>query len=128
MSSQVSPSTKRRVKVRPLCSLAALGLTGLVLSACGGSSASSTTGGTTTAAQVPTHMLNTKRVGLAIEQSILSERRLHSKVVCPAAVLQEKGRTFTCIATTGSRKKAVKTVFTVLQTNNLGDVSYASPK
>jgi hypothetical protein len=107
--------------------LATAGLAGLVLSACGSSSSSSSTA-TTTAAQVPTHLLNTKRVALAIEQSILSERQLHAKVTCPAAVPQAKGRTFTCLAATQSHRQRVRTVFTVFQQNDLGKVYYASPK
>jgi hypothetical protein len=109
--------------------IAAAGLAGLVLSACGSSSSSSTSStAATTAAQVPTHLLNTKRVALAIEQSILSERQLHAKVTCPPAVPQAKGRTFTCIAATESHRQRVRTVFTVLQQNDLGKVYYASPK
>src|ERR1700722_1781743 len=104
--------------------IAAAGFASLVLSACGGSSSSSSTT-TTPAAQVPTHLLNTKRVALAIQQSILSERQLHAKVTCPPAVPQAKGRTFTCIAATESHSQRVKTVFTVLQQNDQGKVYYA---
>jgi hypothetical protein len=73
-------------------------------------------------------MLNTKRVALAIEASIRSERQLSSKVTCPPAVPQQKGRTFTCVAQTKSHNQHVKTVFTVFQKNDSGKVNYASPK
>jgi hypothetical protein len=105
--------------------LAAAGLAGLALSACGSSGSSSSTSAN---AQLPNHLLNTKRVALAIEQSILSERQLHAKVTCPAAVPQAKGRTFTCVAATESHSQHVRTVFTVLQQNDQGKVYYASPK
>jgi len=116
----------RSTTARRACWLAAAGLAGLALSACGSSSSSSTP--TATAAQLPTHLLNTKRVALAIEQSILSKRQLHAKVTCPTAVPQAKGRTFTCVASTQLHKQPVRTVFTVFQQNNLGKVNYASPK
>ena len=105
---------------------AAVGLAGVVLSACGSSGSSSSS--TTAAVKLPTHLLNTKRVALAIQQSILSERQLHATVACPPAVPQAKGRTFTCIAATQSHRQRVRTVFTVFQQNNLGKVYYASPK
>jgi hypothetical protein len=76
----------------------------------------------------PTHLLNTKRVALAIEQSIQSERQISSKVTCPRAVPQQKGRTFTCVAQTNAHNQHVKTVFTVSQKNDAGRVNYASPK
>jgi 7-keto-8-aminopelargonate synthetase-like enzyme len=107
--------------------IATAGLASLALSACGSSSSSSSTSATP-AAQVPTHLLNTKRVALAIAQSILSERQLHAKVTCPPAVPQAKGRTFTCVAATESHSQHVRTVFTVLQQNDQGKVYYASPK
>jgi hypothetical protein len=36
--------------------------------------------------------LNTAQVALSIKQSILSQRHLNAKVVCPATVPQEKGK------------------------------------
>lgn len=110
--------------------LAVAGIAGVALSACGGSSSSSTTTAPAASAHngTPTHLLNTKRVALAIEQSIRSERKLGSKVTCPHAVPQEKGRTFTCVAETKMHNQHVKTVFTVFQKNDSGQVNYASPK
>lgn len=111
--------------------LIAAGLAGVVLSACGGSSSSSSTTAASSAAgaaALPSHLLNTKRVALAIEQSIFTERKLHSKVTCPPAVPQQKGRTFSCVAATHSHKRSVKTVFTVFQKDGAGQVYYASPK
>jgi hypothetical protein len=124
MSTNQSPPARLPTK-RTFGSLAAAGLVALALSACGSSASSSTQ---TKATALPTHLLNTKRVALAIEQSILSERRLHSKVTCPTVVPQQKGRSFTCVATTATHKRSVKTVFTVFQKNGQGNVTYASPK
>jgi hypothetical protein len=121
----------QRTTVRTVRWLAAAGIAGLALSACGGSSSSSsssTSPATSAHTGGATHLLNTKRVALAIQQSIHSERRISSKVVCPRAVPQEKGRTFTCVAKTKSHNQQVKTVFTVYQKNDSGKVNYASPK
>jgi hypothetical protein len=131
MLTNTSPSLRART-MRLARWLAAIGLAGGILSACGGSASSSSSTSTSTSASAavgsPTHLLNTKRIEVAIEQSILSERKLHSKVTCPKAVPQQKGRTFSCIAETKSRHGKVKTVFTVLQKNSSGQVNYASPK
>src|SRR6476661_5704427 len=90
----------------------------LVLSACGSSSKTSSSGKTN---------LDTARVARSIEQSILSQRHLRAKVVCPTAVPQEKGRTFECIATTETIKAPVKkgkTPFVVTVQNANGYVTY----
>ncbi len=121
-------SFSRRSRVQIARCLIVAGMAGIGLSACGGSSSSSSTSSAAAHATRPTHLLNTKRVATAIEQSILSERQLHSKVTCPKAVLQQKGHTFTCLAETGARNKRVKTVFTVYQRSDSGKVNYASPK
>jgi len=83
------------------------------LSACGSSTSSSSS----TAAKVN---LNTPHVERAIERSILSERHVHAKVVCPRVVPQQKGHNFTCIATVGKNT----TPFAVVQQNNSGYVTY----
>jgi hypothetical protein len=116
--------------IRTVRWLAAAGIAGVVLSACGGSgsSSSSTSPAASAHPQGPTHLLDTKRVALAIEQSIRSERKISSKVTCPRAVPQEKGKTFTCIARTKMHNRQVKTVFTVFQKDDSGQVNYASPK
>jgi apolipoprotein N-acyltransferase len=91
---------------------------GGLLAACG-SSKSSTSNGKTN--------LDTARVQHSIEQSILSQRHLRSKVVCPTSVPQEKGRTFECIATTETVKAPVKhgkTPFVVTIQNANGYVTY----
>jgi hypothetical protein len=120
------PKTARAVRW-----LAAVGIAGIAVSACGGSGSSSTSTATSANsghAGTPSHLLNTKRVALAIEASISSERQLKSTVTCPKAVPQEKGRTFTCVAHTKMHNQHVKTVFTVFQKNDSGQVNYASPK
>jgi hypothetical protein len=89
-----------------------------LLSACGSSSPSSSS--SSSASSVPTAILNTRHVELAIKQSIFSERHIHAKVICPKVVPQEKGRNFACVATTGK----TRTPFAVTQTNDHGYVTY----
>jgi hypothetical protein len=84
------------------------------LGACGSSTTSSSS---STAARTN---LNTPHVERAIEQSILSERHVHAKVICPRVVPQQKGHDFTCIATVGK----TPTPFAVVQQNNGGYVTY----
>lgn len=84
-----------------------------MLSACGSSTTSSSTA-------TPKIDLSTPRVERAIELSILSERHVHAKVVCPKVVPQEKGHNFTCIATVGK----TTTPFAVTQQNGSGYVTY----
>jgi hypothetical protein len=76
--------------------------------------------------------LNTARVALAIEQSIMSQRHLHSTVVCPPTIPQQHGLTFTCVATTLAtthhHRRPVRTLFTVFQKDDAGNVYYESPK
>jgi hypothetical protein len=84
------------------------------LGACGSSSSSSSS---STSAKTN---LNTLHIERAIRQSILNERHVHAKVVCPKVVPQEKGHNFTCIATVGKNT----TPFAVVQQNNGGYVTY----
>jgi hypothetical protein len=93
------------------------------MSACGSSSTSTSSTGAT-AAKVH---LNTARVARSIEQSILTERHLHSTVVCPAVVVQEAGNTFECTATTRKATRPFtvsKTPFLVTVRSNKGYVTY----
>lgn len=90
-----------------------------LISACGGSSSSSSSGAKTS--------VDTARVAESIEKSVLSERHLHSTVVCPKSVPQEAGRTFECIATTKSTKAPFtvsKTPFVVTVQSSKGYVTY----
>jgi allophanate hydrolase subunit 2 len=132
---QIEPPTHRsprliRAKGGALTALAALAGAAL-LSACGSSSSkTSTEAGSASGAH-----LNTARVALSIEQSILKERHIHAKVSCPAVVPQETGKTFTCIATNTTTvtpkggkptRTTVTTPFTVTIQNNRGYVTYHS--
>jgi hypothetical protein len=93
----------------------------VLLSACGSSKS------TTSSPSAANAHEDTARVARSIEQSILAQRHLPSKVVCPAAVPQEKGRIFECIATTRTTKrpsKLVKTVFVVTVQNSRGYATY----
>jgi hypothetical protein len=83
------------------------------IGACGSSESSTGSG-------VPSSILDTETVERAIRQSILSQRDLRAKVSCPAVVPQEEGRNFTCVATAGK----TKTIFTVTQTDDDGNVTY----
>lgn len=90
-----------------------------LISACGSSSTSSTS---TTAKN-----LNTAQVAASIEQSILKERHLHAKVVCPTAVATEVGKTFECVATATATKPpfvVTKTPFVVTIQTTKGYVTY----
>jgi hypothetical protein len=93
-----------------------------LISACGSSHSSSTS---STPAKTD---LNTAEVALSIKQSILTQRHLKAKVVCPAAVRQEKGKTFECIATTRGVKPPfalIETPFVVTVQSDKGFVTYA---
>jgi hypothetical protein len=89
-----------------------------LLSACGGSSSTEPASHTN---------LNTARVAHSIEQTLLEKRHLHATVVCPAAVPQESGRTFECIAKVTSAKAphaVSNSPFLVTIQNNRGYVTY----
>lgn len=113
-----TPKIARVVRARHAASVAVTALAcAALITACG--SSSSTSSGKTN--------LNTARVATSIEQSILAQRHLTSKVVCPATVPQEKGTTFECVATTSTTKPPVKvgkTTFVVTITNDKGFVTY----
>jgi len=103
----------RRGGIGAVAALACVAL----MSACGSSSTTSTAPKT----------LNTARVAASIEQSILKERHLSAKVICPTTVLQEAGKTFQCIATSTSTKPpfvVTKTPFVVTIQTNKGYVTY----
>jgi hypothetical protein len=94
-------------------------LTAALLSACGSSSSTPSTSSTATGSTTKT-ILNTHRIELSIQRSILIERHIHAKVFCPRVVPQQAGRDFACIATTGK----IRTPFAVVQQNNSGYVTY----
>jgi hypothetical protein len=100
--------------------LVALACAALAIGACGSSSSStSTTGANGT--------VDTARVAASIEQSILKERKLTSKVTCPASMPAEKGKTFECVAITHSLApphNEIKTPFLVTIQSNRGYVTY----
>jgi hypothetical protein len=88
-----------------------------LLSACGSSKSSTTS----------TTNLDTKRVALSIEQTVLSQRHIHVAVTCPVTVPQEVGKTFVCTAVGHTIKAPVKetrTPFVVTIQNSKGYVTY----
>jgi hypothetical protein len=92
-----------------------------LVSACGSSKSS------TESSNAAKTNVDTARVAVSIEQTILAKRRLHAKVVCPTAVPAVPGATFECIATTTATKAphaAVKTPFVVTIQNTRGYVTY----
>ncbi|HEX5307683.1 MAG TPA: hypothetical protein VFW38_01235 [Solirubrobacteraceae bacterium] len=105
-----------RLLRRVIPSLAVTVACAALLSACG-SSASTTSSTTNT-------KLDTRRVAVAIEQSIRQERHVRAKVICPTSVPQQKGKTFFCIASTESGGKRVSTPFSVTVQNSQGYVTY----
>jgi hypothetical protein len=115
-----TPTAARVLPVRRGAIVAATALASAALmSACGSSSSSSSS----TAAS----KLNVAKVALSIEGTIFEKRHLHATVTCPAAVPQEPGRTFECIATSRSVKPPhalVKTPFIVHIQNSKGYVTY----
>jgi len=115
MSRSVHLNRASRVAGGSLTVLACAGL----LAACGSSNSNSNGSAKTN--------LNTARVAHSIEQSILTQRHLRAKVVCPTSVPQEKGRKFECVATTETVKSPVKvgkTPFVVTVQNANGYVTY----
>ncbi len=91
-----------------------------LISACG------STAGSASTAQARHTNLDVARVERSIQQSIMSQRHLESKVVCPAKVAQRPGK-FPCIATTFAAKrphKETKTPFVVTIHNSAGYVTY----
>jgi hypothetical protein len=132
---QIEPPTHinpRRIRANRGALIAAAALAGAaLLSACGSSSSSTTS----EAGSVSGAHLNTARIALSIEQSILKERHIHAKVSCPAVVAQQTGKTFTCVATNTATvtpkggkptTTTVTTPFTVTVQNNRGYVTYHS--
>jgi hypothetical protein len=69
------------------------------------------------------HYLNTSRIELAIEQSILSQRGLHAHAYCPSEIPQIKDQRFTCIAYAA---RLTPTIFKVAQVDAQGHVQYAA--
>jgi hypothetical protein len=103
-----------------LVALAAVACAALI-SACG-SSSSSTSGGATTT-------VDTARVAASIEETVLAKRKFHVKVVCPATVQAEVGKTFECIATpTAATGSKTPVPFQVTVQNNKGYVTYVGGK
>jgi hypothetical protein len=119
----IEPTTPRRARAlgaRRAAITAASALACAGLAACGSSSSTTTSGGS-----VPP--LNTTRVAKSIEESVLTQRKIHVTVVCPASVPQEKGKVFECIATSKSTKAPfgpVKTPFVVTIQTSKGYVTY----
>jgi hypothetical protein len=111
-------SSRGRLVSRGALGTAALLAAAALISACGSSSSSTT---------APKTDLDTTRVARSIAQSILTERHLRAKVVCPAVVVQEVGKTFECLATTANPKHptvTTKTPFVVTIQSSKGYVTY----
>lgn len=117
------PGVAPVVRVRRGASVAVTAIAcAALLSACGSSKSSTSTTSSTGVTD-----LNTTRVARSIAQSILAQRHLRAKVVCPVTVVQEAGKTFECVATTRSTKKPyplVNTPFVVTVENSKGYVTY----
>lgn len=67
-------------------------------------------------------LLDTTRIALAIQQSIVAKRGLHARVSCPTDIPRQQGLTFVCAAGTGTRL----TAFEVKQVDSDGHVTYAA--
>jgi hypothetical protein len=121
---QIEPSTPRLARglgIRGGTIVAGTALAcAALMSACGSSSSSSST---------PEKNVDTAKVAVAIEQTVLAKRHTHVKVTCPATEVSEPGKTFECIATARSTKPPfveTKTPFVVTIQNRIGYVTYAS--
>jgi hypothetical protein len=120
----IEPTTPRLARghgSRPgaIVAVAALACAALI-SACGSSSSESST---------PSKPVDTAKVALSIEQTVLAKRHTHVKVVCPPTEVSEPGHTFECVATARSTKPPfveTKTPFVVTVQNHVGYVTYAS--
>lgn len=116
----IGVSAAARGRRSALSIAAALALAAAV-SACG---SSSTTPSEPAAGSTP---VNTKQVAASIEETVAQKRHLVAKVVCPATVLAEKGKTFLCTATLHNPKTpsvVTKNTFTVTIQSNRGYVTY----
>jgi hypothetical protein len=68
----------------------------------------------------PLQTLNPHTVELAIQQAVRRKKHLHATVSCPKSILQAKGLTFRCTATT----RLGTGPFVVTETNSAGHVSF----
>src|SRR5438876_12306941 len=103
-----------------IVAITALGCAALI-SACGSSKSGESSGSGAKA------NVDTARVALSIEQTILAKRKLHSKVTCPAPMPAVPGNTFECIASVIAAKPphtVSKTPFVVTIQNLRGYVTY----
>jgi len=116
------PRSARLIRARGGAFVALAALAGAaLLSACGSSSSSSSTTKTN---------LDTAKIAVSIEQSILKQRHIHATVSCPTPIPQEVGKTFTCVArstsTVNGKSTTVTTPFTVTVQSTKGYVTYHS--
>ncbi len=81
-------------------------LAGILIAGCGSSTAK----------------LNTAHIERAVAASILAERGLHTRVICPSPVPRKQGYKFTCTAHLDAGTYPV----TVTETNDRGYVRYAN--
>jgi len=77
-------------------------------------------GGVRYSNNAPLRILDPRSVESAIQHAFLTQRHLKSTVVCPTTILQRRGVTFTCSATT--RKGAG--LFTVTEVDDSGRVTF----
>jgi hypothetical protein len=121
---QTERPTLRVVRAVPfrrgaVVAIAALACAALV-SACGSSK-------TSTESSTAKTKVDTARVALSIEQTVLAKRGIHAKVACPAEVPAVPGATFECIATSTATKPphaVSKTPFVVTIQSTRGYVTY----
>jgi hypothetical protein len=120
----IERSTPRVTRPVNACRTAVVTVAVLACAALVGACGSSTSSSSSSAAHAN---LNTTGVAASIEQTLLEKRHLHSTVACPAAVPQEKGRTFECIATIRGTKPphaVTKAPFVVTIQTDRGYITY----
>jgi hypothetical protein len=77
-------------------------------------------GGVSYSNSTPLQTLNYRTVEFAIQEAVRRKKHLRATVSCPKSILQAKGLTFRCTATT----KLGTGPFVVTETNSVGHVSF----
>jgi hypothetical protein len=116
----IVPISQYRRRTAQAMAVLALGLATCLVTSCGASTKSRSTA---LALSGSTKFLNTHRVELAIDQSVLEQRGLQAHAFCPSRVPQVTGQTFTCIA---YAPKVNPATFNVVQIDSSGHVRYSS--
>jgi hypothetical protein len=117
---RLAPSRRRKGPIVALAIVATLSL-GVIAASVVKLASNSTPAPAATASYSPSEDVDIAQVEATIQQTVLTDRHLHTKVSCPSVVPKEKGRTFTCTATTEAGRT---TIFRVTESNAFGAVTF----